>query len=105
MPIHIQNRLEYLFQNSRDFEELSELAVAVFALMTENFVVIDAIDECDMKEREMLLCALQGLTTSPQVKLKVFLASGSHIGVELKQGLKIDYQLSMACPELHSDIR
>jgi hypothetical protein len=106
MSNQIEAHLKRLLEDSPpDFEELSDLMENVSAASQEQFIVIDAIDECKKGERGELLSALRRLMDSSRVKTKIFLASGPHIGIELKKALKISYRVSMTSPAVHSDIK
>jgi hypothetical protein len=104
MSRQIEADLELLLEDSTpDFEDLSDLMEKVSSVSQEQFFVIDAIDECEKAERHLLLLALQRMMNSP--KVKIFLASGLHIGIELERALKPNYRMSMASPDAHSNIK
>ncbi|KAH0551737.1 hypothetical protein GP486_007045, partial [Trichoglossum hirsutum] len=106
MSDSVEADLKQLLGNSPpDFEDLNLLMVKVSSVSQEQFIVIDAIDECEKAERNLLLSALQSLMNSPKVKLKVFLTSGLHIGIELERALRPNYRMPMASPDAHSDIK
>ncbi|KAI9766767.1 MAG: hypothetical protein M1839_004771 [Geoglossum umbratile] len=88
-----------------DFKDLNLLMEKVASVSQEQFIVIDAIDECEKAERNLFLSAMRRLMNSSKVKLKVFLASGFHIGIELERALKLNHRISMASPNAHSDIK
>jgi hypothetical protein len=104
----IEAHLRRLFDGSLpDFDDLSDLmekVLEVSDLSHEHFIVIDALDECEKCERYALVKVLQRLLTSSRVKWKIFLASGPQLSTELK-GLKPSYHLSMASPEVDSEIK
>lgn len=85
-------------------KELREFLENVLPKSTERFIVIDAIDECEKKERAALLSALRSLMNSSSVR--VFLTSGPHIEVELlNQKLKLDHRVSLTSEHVNSDIQ
>lgn len=88
-----------------DFEDLNLLMEKVSLVSQEQFIVIDAIDECEKAERNLLMSAMRRLMDLSNVKLKIFLASGFHIGIELERALKLNHRISMASPNAHSDIK
>jgi hypothetical protein len=77
----------------------------VLSTLQEQFIVVDAIDECEKAERKLFLSAMRRLMDSSGVKLKIFLASGFHIGIELERALKLNHRMSMASLDAHSDIK
>ncbi|KAI9785686.1 MAG: hypothetical protein M1839_008703 [Geoglossum umbratile] len=102
----IEANLKQLLRDSPpDFEDLNLLMEKVSSVSQEQFIVIDAIDECEKAERNLFLSAMRRLMNSSKVKLKIFLASGFHIGIELERALKLNYRISMASPNAHSDIK
>jgi hypothetical protein len=104
MSNQIETDLEQLLEGSLpDFEDLSDLMEKVSSVSQEQFFVIDAIDECEKAERQLFLSALQRMMNSTRVK--IFLASGLHIEIELERALKLNYRMSMASPDAHSDIK
>ncbi|KAI9856126.1 MAG: hypothetical protein M1813_009244 [Trichoglossum hirsutum] len=104
MSNQIETDLEQLLEGSLpDFEDLSDLMEKVSSVSQEQFFVIDAIDECEKAERQLFLSALQRMMSSTRVK--IFLASGLHIEIELERALKLNYRMSMASPDAHSDIK
>ena len=106
MSSQIEADLKQLLEDSPpDFEDLNVLMENVSSVSQEQFVVIDAIDECEKAERNLLLSALQRLMDSSRVKAKIFLASGHHMGIELERALKLNHCMSMASPAAHSDIK
>ena len=106
MSSQIEAELKQLLGDSPpDFADLSLLMEKVSSVSQEQFIVIDAIDECEKAERNLFLSALQRLMNLPKVKLKVFLASGFHIGIELERALRPNHRMSMTSPDAHSDIK
>ncbi|KAI9764860.1 MAG: hypothetical protein M1840_008006 [Geoglossum simile] len=104
MSSQIEADLERLLDDSPpDFEDISDLMEKVSSVPDEQLFVIDAIDECEKAERHLFLSALQRMANSPRVK--IFLASGLHIGIELERVLKLNHRMSMASPDAHSDIK
>ncbi|KAI9765585.1 MAG: hypothetical protein M1840_007274 [Geoglossum simile] len=102
----IEADLKQLLRDSPpDFRDLNLLMEKVSSVSQEQFIVIDAIDECEKAERNLFLSAMRRLMNSSKVKLKIFLASGFHIGIELERALKLNHRISMACPNAHSDIK
>jgi ankyrin repeat domain-containing protein 50 len=106
MSNKIERRLKQLLKDSPlDFDELSDLIEDVFAVSQEQFIVIDALDECEKADRKLLLSALRRLINASKVKLKIFLTSGPHIGIELERTLRPNFHISMTSPEVNSDIK
>jgi hypothetical protein len=102
----IEGRLKELLKDSPlDFEELNDLIEDVFAVSQEQFIVIDALDECEKADRKLLLSALRRLINASKVKLKIFLTSGPHMGIEFERTLRPNFHISMTSPEANSDIR
>jgi ankyrin repeat domain-containing protein 50 len=106
MSSQIEAELKQLLESSLpDFEDLNLLMEKVSSVSQEQFIVIDAIDECEKAERSLFLSALQRLMNLPRVKLKIFLTSGLHIEIELERVLRPNHRMSMASPDAHSDIK
>jgi hypothetical protein len=102
----IEADLKQLLKDSPpDFKDLNLLMEKVSSVFQEQFIVIDAIDECEKADRNLFLSAMRRLMNSSKVKLKIFLASGFHIGIELERALKLNHRISMASPNVHSDIK
>jgi hypothetical protein len=102
----IEADLKQLLRDSPpDFKGLNLLMEKVSSVSQEQFIVIDAIDECGKAERNLFLSAMRRLMNSSKVKLKIFLASGFHIGIELERALKLNHRISMASPNAHADIK
>ena len=105
MPKQIEARLERLCGDSPDCEDLGDFMEDILTVSSEQLIMIDAIDECETSQRDILLSTLRRLKNSRKVKPKIFLTSGLHIGAELKRALHIDHYISMASPEVHTDIK
>jgi hypothetical protein len=106
MSSQIEADLKQLLKDSPpDFEDLNMLMEKVLLTLQEQFIVIDAIDECEKTERKLFLSAMRRLMNLSRVKLKIFLTSGFHIGIELKRAVKLNHCMSMASPDVHSDIK
>ncbi|KAI9767041.1 MAG: hypothetical protein M1840_006000 [Geoglossum simile] len=106
MSSQLEAELGQLLESSPpDFEDLNELMESVLSVSKDQFIVIDAIDECEKAERNLFLSALRRFIDSPKATLKIFLTSGLHIGVELERALEPNYRMSMASPHTHSDIK
>ncbi|KAH0556172.1 hypothetical protein GP486_005898, partial [Trichoglossum hirsutum] len=99
---HLKQLLE---DSSPDFQDLIDLMEKVLIVSQEQFIIIDAIDECEKAERNLFYSALRRLVDSPRVKLKVFLASGLHIKIELERALRPGRYISMASSDANSDIK
>ncbi|KAI9770983.1 MAG: hypothetical protein M1840_002687 [Geoglossum simile] len=98
------NLKQLLGDSPPDFEDLNRLMEKVSSVPQEQFIVIDAIDECEQAERSLFLSALRRLMNLPRVELKIFLASGLHIEIELERASRPKYRMSMASSDAHSDI-
>jgi hypothetical protein len=106
MSSQIETNLKQLLGDSvPEFEDLNRLVEKVSSVSREQFIVIGAIDECEKAEGKLYLSELQRLMNSSRVKLKIFLASGVHIGIELKEVLRLNHRVSMASPDAHSNIK
>ena len=84
--------------------ELERLLVDLFTTSPKQCIVIDALDECEKEEQQILLTTLRKIMNSPRAKPKLFLTSGPHIGVELNRFLEIHHRLSMTSSDVDNDI-
>lgn len=64
---------------------LQDLLSRRIALSERTYIFIDALDECDMRERKIVFNVLRSAIASSQSKLKVFLTSRDSIGDEVKR--------------------
>lgn len=104
LSIEIETQLERLSLDPPDMEDLCEFFENVLPKLTEQFIVIDGIDEFKTMERDSLLSVLRSLMKSSSVK--IFLASGPHIEAELlKRKLKPDHRVSLTSEHVNSDIQ
>ncbi|KAI9770818.1 MAG: hypothetical protein M1839_003044 [Geoglossum umbratile] len=86
MSSQVEANLKQLLEDSPpDFEDLIIFVEKVLSTLQEQFIVIDAIDECERAERKLFL--------------------GFHIGTELERALKLNHCMSMASADAHSDIK
>jgi len=69
----------------------------------EQSLIVDAHQECDKTERELLLSAVERPKNS--VNIKMFLPNGPYTRAEIEKTIKPKYQVSMTCPEVESDIK
>jgi hypothetical protein len=101
----IESRLVALFKcASPDAEELGPVLEEVAAVSTTHFIVIDAIDECEKADRDILLNVLLKVINSSQTRIRIFLASRESIGREIDQRFKPYHYRTMNSPEAQEDI-
>lgn len=96
----------YLKENSlSEVENLQILLRKRIAGLKTFYIIIDALDECEKCERDILLDTLSSLIASGS-NIKLFLASRESISEEIKRerGFPFIQHVSMNCPEAHSDI-
>lgn len=105
LPSDIESSLKDLSQNPlSDTEELRSLLQKKIALARAYYIVIDALDECERSEREIVFDVLQSVIAPNVSKVKLFLASRDSINGEIKKWFPHLHHLSMGSPEALSDI-
>jgi hypothetical protein len=86
LPRDIEASLKNISQNALSgIGELRSLLQKKVSLFQAYYIVIDALDECEKSERDLLLDVLQSVIASSVSKVKLFLASRDSIGGEIKK--------------------
>ena len=105
LPRDIEVSLEDISQNALSgIEELQSLLQKKVALSQVYYIVVDALDECEKSERDLVLDVLQSVTALSHSKVKLFLASRDSIGRDIRKQFPSLQHLSMGSPEALSDI-
>lgn len=105
LPSDIEPSLEDLSQNALSgIEELRNLLQKKAALSRAYYIVIDALDECERSERDVVFDVLQSVIAPNVSKVKLFLSSRDSISEEIKKRFPYLHHLSMGSPEALSDI-
>ncbi|KAI9732361.1 MAG: hypothetical protein M1834_001568 [Cirrosporium novae-zelandiae] len=85
-------------------KDLQTLLQKRIAISRTFYIIIDALDECEKSEREIIFSILSSVIASPQSNAKVFLAGRESIDKEIKRWFTSRQHVSMGSPEAHSDI-
>lgn len=68
------------------------------------YIVIDALDEFEKEERNVLLRSLSSLTSIPNSKAKLFLVGRSSVSTDLREWFPASHEKSTNCGEVQADI-
>ncbi|KAJ9634593.1 hypothetical protein H2199_008876 [Coniosporium tulheliwenetii] len=105
LPKDIESSLERISQNpSSGTKELQALLESLIAMSRAYYIVIDALDECEKYERDIVLDVLQSVVTSSQSKAKILLASRDSIGEEIKRRFPSLQRVSTSSSDAQFDI-
>ena len=70
-----------------------------------HFIVIDGVDKCTEYERKILFRALNDITTTSLVALKLLISSRIEIPQKVKSGLKSWNSIQLNLQQISSNIR
>lgn len=102
------DELDPLVAKTRSLEpqEKAELVFSLGSLSGTNFVVLDALDRCEMSEVDIVLNSLKLLIqkTPSDICLKLFVSSGMEISDRLNAILKPNFRLIPTSEDLDEDI-
>ncbi len=105
LPSDIETSLEEISQSPLSgIGELQSFLQKTIASSQAYYIVIDALDECEKSERDLVLDVLQSVIASSVSKVKLFLASRDSTGKEIRKRFPSLQHLSMGSPEALSDI-
>jgi hypothetical protein len=100
----METKLKDMGQNMvSGLEDLVALLRRRIALSNSFYIFLDAVDECDPAERRALLDILSSLGTAA-LNLRIFLASGESLSVELRGRFPHLERISTASTGADSDI-
>jgi hypothetical protein len=85
-------------------EELRSLLQKIVASSELNYIIIDALDECEKSERVVLFDIFQSTIASNGSKIKLFLASRESIGGEIENRFRSVEHISMNSTGARADI-
>ncbi len=89
---------------SSDVEELRNLLEKQIAMSQACYIVIDALDECEKSDRDVILDFLQAVIAPNRPSVKILLTSRDSIGGEIKKRFPSVQRVSMSSPDAQSDI-
>lgn len=105
LPGDIETSLEEMSENSLSgIGGLRSLLHKTVASSQGYYIVIDALDECEESERDLVLDVLQSVIASSALKVKLFLASRDSTAGEIRKRFPSLQHSSMGSPEASSDI-
>ncbi|ERF71485.1 hypothetical protein EPUS_00474 [Endocarpon pusillum Z07020] len=105
LPRDIEVSLEDISQSVLSgIDELQSLLQKKVALSQVYYIVVDALDECEKSERDLVLDVLQSVIALSHSKVKLFLASRDSIGRDIRKQFPSLQHLSMGSSEALSDI-
>jgi hypothetical protein len=104
LPSEIESRLEKIEKHPlSSLEAINDLLEGILALSKACYIIIDALDEFDKSERDILLKTLSSLSTAGG-NVKLFLAGRDSLSEEIKRRFQPVYHISMSCTQAQSDI-
>lgn len=105
LPRDIEVSLEDISHNPLSgIDELQSLLQKKAALSQVYYIVVDALDECEKSERDLVLNVFQSVIALSHSKVKLFLASRDSIGRDIRKQFPSLQHLSMGSPDALSDI-
>jgi len=105
LPRDFETCLEKIAQNPfSGTKELQNLLQKVISSSRLSYIIIDALDECEKHERNLVFDILQSINVSNGPKAKLFLASRESVAEEVKYRFTSLLHVSMNAAEAQSDI-
>lgn len=103
-PASIETKLEDLYQCSNpDVDELELLLGEVIS--SKHFIILDGVDECSKREKDVLLDVLAKTISASSNNLKLFIASRDSLNSDLQSRFEMFRHRSMKNSEVQFDIR
>lgn len=103
---NIEAHLQSLFENSQpDAQELQPLFDHVASLSKTHIFVIDAMDECEEVDRQILLSALTKVMRVPQARVKVFITSRETMNKDIYKHFESFHSRTMSGEKVHIDVQ
>ncbi|KAI0197971.1 hypothetical protein F4808DRAFT_269405 [Astrocystis sublimbata] len=101
----LSNELQKAHDSCYSQEALTELLMSKMAMYSTNYIVIDSLDECEPKERRMILDILGTTIKRNSSKIKIILASRDSLETEVANVFGQVPKLRMNSPKVISDLK
>jgi hypothetical protein len=93
------------FENSyTDIDTIKTLLQHCISRFSTLYIVIDALDEFEKEERNILLRSLSSIISVPDSKAKLFLVGRSSVSTDIRKWFPASQEKSVDCHEVQADI-
>jgi hypothetical protein len=93
------------FENSyADIDTIKTLLQHCISRFSTLYIVIDALDEFEKEERNILLRSLSSIISVPDSKAKLFLVGRSSVSTDIRKWFPASQEKSVDCHEVQADI-
>lgn len=91
-------------ESAYDVPSIMELLLTKLSLFSTNYIVIDAVDECEACDRRVIYKVLSSILLKTKSTVKILLASRDAIKHEIKEAFPLALEIRMDAPEVALDI-
>lgn len=100
----VERQLSRFGTSDADMDIIESLFQHCISLYSTLYIVIDAMDEFEKEERNILLRCLSSFVLAPVSKVKLFLVGRSGILTDFRKWFQTSYEKSADCGEVQADI-
>jgi hypothetical protein len=100
----IERRLSRFETSDADMDTIETLLKHCISRFSKLYIVIDALDELEKEERNVLLRSLSSIISLPDSKAKLFLVGRSSVSTDIRKWFPVSQEKSADCREVQADI-
>ena len=100
----VERQLSKFEDSYADIETIETLLQHCISRFSTLYIVIDALDEFEKEERNVLLRSLSSIISLPHSKAKLFLVGRSSVSMDIRKWFPASHEMSADCREVQADI-
>ncbi|TRX93051.1 hypothetical protein FHL15_005919 [Xylaria flabelliformis] len=100
----LSNDISKAYSSFYSQDSMLDLLVSKTAIFSTNYLLIDSLDECELKERQTILQILGSMIKRSSSRVKIFVASRDALENEITDVFPQVVRLQMNTPEAASDL-